>query len=74
MTEEEIKNHSYLGDGVYAEFDGYGITLRTANHEDHLCDDKIYLEPDVFKSLYDFVKNVTKEKEIASLYKRVHDK
>jgi len=56
MTEEERKIHSYIGDGVYAEFDGYGIWLRTGNHEDHLCDDKIYIEPSVLESLNMFYK------------------
>lgn len=55
MTEDERKNHTYLGDGVYAEFDGYGIWLRTGNHQDHLCDDKIYIEPNVLRGLNKFV-------------------
>ena len=55
MNEEEKKNHCYIGDGVYAEFDGFGIWLRTGNHTDELCDDKIYIEPDVLESLNRFV-------------------
>jgi hypothetical protein len=35
----------YLGDGVYALFDGYGIWLHA---NDHLTPtDRIYLEPEV---------------------------
>ena len=66
MNEEERKNHVYLGDGVYAEFDGFGIILRTGNHQDHLCDNKIYLEPNVIDSLNifrDYIKNIYKQKE-----------
>lgn len=55
MNEEERKNHCYLGDGVYAEFDGYGIWLRTGNHEDHLCTNRIYIEPSVHKNFIDFL-------------------
>lgn len=60
MNSEERKNHCYLGDGVYAEFDGYGIWLRTGNHQDHLCDAKIYMEPDIIDSLNQFVEYLTK--------------
>ena len=42
---------AYLGDGIYAEFDGYGIWLRSGDHRDELCDNKIYLEPDILASL-----------------------
>lgn len=58
MNSEERKNHCYLGDGVYAAFDGYGIWLRTGNHQDHLCDDKIYIEPDVMDSLNRFIEHL----------------
>ncbi len=54
-----IKNMSYLGDGVYALFDGYGIWLH-ANSHDHPTD-KIYLEPDVLVSLNTFNQRVQKE-------------
>lgn len=53
-------NHAYLGDGVYAEFDGIGVILRTAHHTDKECVDLIYLEGYVLKSLnefYEWVKN-----------------
>lgn len=51
-------NHSYLGDGVYSFFDGYGIWLRTGDHRGERCNDKIYLEPDVFNALSLFNKRV----------------
>lgn len=58
MTPEERKNHAYIGDGVYAEFDGFGLILRTGNHQDHKCDNKIYLEDDVLKSLNIFYEHI----------------
>ena len=51
-----MNNHSHLGDGVYAEFDGYGIQLRANDHRDELCTDRIYLEPDVIQKIVDFYK------------------
>lgn len=55
MNNEEKINHTYLGDAVYAEFDGYGFWLRTGNHQDHLCDNKIYMEPKVIENLNMFI-------------------
>ena len=42
----------YLGDSVYAEFDGYGITLTTDNG--HGPSNTIYLEPEVIEALNRF--------------------
>lgn len=50
----ENKNHEYLGDGVYAEFDGHGLQLRANDHRDELCTDRIYLEDGVIHSLVTF--------------------
>ena len=47
---------SYLGDGVYAIFDGYGIWLHANDHKNPT--DRIYLEPTVFSSLVGFDKEV----------------
>lgn len=41
---------TYLGDGVYASFDGYAITLDLRNQDKS----KIYLEPQVFAQLIRF--------------------
>jgi len=50
---------SYLGDGVYAIFDGYGIWLHA---NDHLRPtDRIYLEPPVLQALVNFNKEVTSD-------------
>ncbi len=42
----------YLGDGVYAIFDGFGMWLHANDHENPT--DKIYLEPEVMKALIMF--------------------
>ena len=45
-------NKEYLGDGVYADFDGYHIKLTAS---DGVYDtDKIYLDPTVIKKLIEY--------------------
>jgi hypothetical protein len=45
----------YLGDGVYAIFDGSGVWLHA---NDHLHpSDKVYLEPQVLEALNKFYNN-----------------
>ena len=43
------ENTIYLGDGVYARFDGYGVWL-LANDATHPTDE-IYIEPAVLRAL-----------------------
>ena len=52
---------TYIGDGVYAMFDGSGVWLHANDHRAEIATDKIYLEPQVLKSLNTFYDNVTKE-------------
>ena len=47
----ELDQHVHLGDGVYAEFDGYGINLRVNDHRNPVA---VYLEPEVFEALVKF--------------------
>ena len=49
-------NPLYLGDAVYAYFDGYGIELKL-NHHASPC--LIYLEPEVMEALIAFWKKAT---------------
>lgn len=42
---------TYLGDGVYATFDGYYIWLTTGSHEQSDATNRIALEPAVFNAL-----------------------
>lgn len=43
----------YLGDGAYADFDGFGIVLTTSNGIQDT--NTIYLEPEVAESLKSFI-------------------
>ena len=54
MANNEQENHVYLGDGVYAQWDGDHFILRTDSHLDCECRDKIYLEPEVLTRLCKF--------------------
>lgn len=56
---EEPKPMTYLGDGVYGIFDGYGVWLHVGSH-DHPTD-KVYLEPDVLKKLNEWIEELKKE-------------
>ena len=56
------KLYKYLGDGVYASFDGYAVVLAVGNHEN----DVIALDPYVIRALFRYVDRVKlhlKEKE-----------
>ena len=50
----------YLGDSVYAEHDGYGITLTTENGAGP--SNTIYLEPQVFHALTDWLNHLRAER------------
>jgi len=56
MKKEPIKKR-YLGDGVYAEYDGWGIWVR-ANSPNT---DNIYLEPAVIAALKEFWRQIVAE-------------
>lgn len=51
----------YLGDSVYADFDGYGITLTTENG--YGPSNTIYLEPQVLAALDDYKAYLRKQTE-----------
>lgn len=46
-----IEKETYLGDGVYASFDGYQIWLAVNHHANHV----VALDPAVFKRLCEYV-------------------
>lgn len=50
----------YIGDGVYIEFDGFGIWLR-ANSPDN--PEGVYLEPEVLANLNRFAERAFNPKE-----------
>lgn len=43
--------HEYLGDGVYASFDGYQIWLAANHHENKV----VALDPGVMKTLVEYI-------------------
>lgn len=51
----------YLGDGAYADFDGYHIILTAENGIE--AADKIALEPDVFEALLKYREQLIKKLE-----------
>jgi hypothetical protein len=50
----------YLGDSVYAEFDGFGIWLTTNNGYPDDPRNKIYLEPQIVHGLSQFLERAPK--------------
>jgi hypothetical protein len=48
---------TYLGDGVYASFDGFQIWLTFENHENN----QVAIDSDVMKSLLAYAEKVWKE-------------
>lgn len=48
-------SETYLGDGLYASFDGYQVRLRAPRENG---DHEVYLEPAVLNSLINFAINV----------------
>ena len=47
---------TYLGDGVYAQFDGYAVSLIV---NDHRNEPVVVLEPSVLRALNDFYDRVS---------------
>ena len=50
-----MQTKQYLGDGIWAVFDGYGITLTRSN--------AIYLRPEVYEALTDYVKRIKESQQ-----------
>jgi hypothetical protein len=55
----------HLGDGVYAEYDGYSVNLRVNDHRNPVA---VILEPEVMKALIEFYARKVKEKETGKEY------
>ena len=49
----------YLGDGVYASFDGYHVNLAVNNHNNHV----VALEPDVIIALKQYFEDIEINKQ-----------
>lgn len=55
---KRLMPRDYLGDSVYATFDGHGIILTTENGGPFPPSNHIYLEPEVYAALLRFVERV----------------
>ena len=53
----------YLGDGVYASYDSYAITLTTGSHLEEEADTVIWLEPEVVEALLRFIRKYMEVKK-----------
>jgi len=53
MNEKGVQVKAYLGDAVYADFDGYSIVLTTENGIE--TTNTIVMEPEVWAALKDYV-------------------
>lgn len=49
-----MDNETYLGDGLYASFDGFQIRLRAPRCGREDTDHCVYLEPSVYAALCEF--------------------
>jgi len=67
MTRDEFikkyEKHIYLGDSVYARFDGYHIFLETINGYEDDPRNSIGLEPSVFENLLLYRSQLYKDAE-----------
>lgn len=56
MNEQHVPRtaEQYLGDAVYASFDGWQIQLRTGDGNNQV----IYLEPSVLNALFEYARRV----------------
>jgi hypothetical protein len=59
-------NTVYIGDAVYATFDGCGIELRLNSHKSECL---IYLEPEVMATLVEFWRNASEVENSKVLFK-----
>lgn len=64
MAKDREGKKQYLGDGVYACHDGYGLWLTAEDGAQ--ATDAIYLEPSVLESLNAFVKYLVKAAKTAA--------
>lgn len=55
---------SYLGDGVYIDFDGYALVLTTENGID--VTNRIVLEPEVYEALMLYVERLKRSGSVTS--------
>jgi len=61
MSEENAKDESYLGDGLYAKFDGWQIILRAPRDGgDHW----VGIDPHIFQAMLRFTDRINKKYKV----------
>ena len=61
MSDSKSTYKTYLGDGVYVDFDGYQLVLTAENGIS--VQNRIFLEPSVYQNLNTFWERLTKTAE-----------
>ena len=63
MNDTKGKYEEYLGDGLYADFDGYQICLAANDRVSGNPTDKVYLEPRVVDAFWRYVEKLKEESD-----------
>lgn len=66
MAPPEKEKEEYLGDAVYASFDGFSVWLRTGDGNNQ----RICLEPTILRALVNFAKGVDKQYGVEHFFKK----
>ena len=61
LTATESDNKIYLGDSVYASFDGYHVWLTTENGRPDDPSNRIALEPQVIDALNLYIERINRQ-------------
>ena len=59
MSDPKYPNAEYLGDAVYADYDGFMVRLTTDSHRPEEAGNTIYLEPQIIEALMNYYKRKT---------------
>ncbi len=56
-----VENPIHLGDGAYATYTGYGITLTANDHDERRATDAVHLDPRAVENLVQWIERLKKE-------------
>lgn len=62
----KLRDKVYLGDSVYAQYDGYHILLTTENGLG--ASNEIFIEPNVLKALLNYNEIITEKYKVEGVY------
>lgn len=63
LANKLMEHHTYLGDGVYAEYTEFGVNLRLGDHRSMVV---VVLEPEVMQQLFEWYKIEQEAARLAS--------